>query len=62
VPPLVRSLSLAEAINLLQQDQAAWARTVGSGDNEREAGGRALRDLRDQAYTAHGRKARSRAV
>lgn len=61
-PSLVHSLNIAEAINTVEQDRAAWGRTVGSGDNEREAGGRGLRDIRAQAYTEHGRKARIRSV
>ncbi|GAA2209322.1 hypothetical protein GCM10009850_047800 [Nonomuraea monospora] len=62
VPALVRSLCVAEAINTLLQEGSGYARVVGSGDNQREAAGRALRDIREQAYTAFGRKARSRAV
>jgi hypothetical protein len=61
-PGLVRELCLAEALNTLLQRQSGYARTVGSGDNQREAAGRALRDIRDQAYTAYGRKARIRGV
>lgn len=61
-PPLIRSLNVAEAINVLQQDQAAWGRTVGSGESEREAGGVGLTALRAQAMTAHGRQARIGAI
>lgn len=61
-PALIRELTLAESVNTLLQRQAGYARTVGSGDNQREAAGRALRDIRDQAYTTYGRKARIRAV
>lgn len=62
VPPLVRQLAIAEAIVILQQESAAYARTAGSGDSEREVSGKGLRDLRDQAYTRYGRKARKAAV
>jgi hypothetical protein len=63
VPPaLVRDLALAEAVNQLLQEAGAYARTVGSGDNERQMTMSALNDLRDRAYTAYGRKARTRAV
>lgn len=63
VPPaLVGSLARAEAINTFQQEASAYGRTVGSGDNEREARGAGLKDIRDQAYTRHGRKARIRAI
>lgn len=62
VPGLVRDLCIAEAIVRLQQEEAAYARTVGSGDNIRESSGRGLKDIRDAAYAAYGRKARMRAV
>ncbi|MFC5834651.1 hypothetical protein [Nonomuraea insulae] len=62
VPGMVRSLCVAEAINTLLQEGSGYARVVGSGEYQREAAGRALRDIREQAYTAFGRKARSRAV
>ncbi|MEV0618545.1 hypothetical protein AB0I81_34820 [Nonomuraea sp. NPDC050404] len=62
VPALVRSLCVAEAINTLLQEGSGYARVVGSGDNQREAAGRALRDIREQAYIAFGRKGRVRAV
>lgn len=63
VPPqLIRQLNIAEVINALQQESSAYARVAGAGDNQREMTGRGLDDLRERAYTAHGRKARSRAV
>jgi hypothetical protein len=62
VPAQVRSLAVAEAMNTLLQESAGYGRTVGSGDNQREAGGRGLKALREDVYTAYGRKARSRAV
>lgn len=61
-PPLVRDYSLALAVDQLLQETSGYARTVGAGDNEREASGRGLRGLRDQVYAAHGRKVRHRAV
>lgn len=61
-PPLVRELGVAEAINTIQQEQSAYARAVGSGDNEREVSGRGLRDIRAQAFAEYGRKARIRAI
>jgi hypothetical protein len=61
-PPLVRSLSIAETVNTLLQEGSGYARTVGSGDNVREASGRGLRDLREDVYTAYGRKVRSGAI
>jgi hypothetical protein len=61
-PGSVRQLCVAEALVDLLQGRSGYARTAGSGDNEREASGRGLKDLRDRVYTSHGRKARTRAV
>ena len=54
-PRLVESLCIAEAITIVQQEQAAYGRTVGSQKNERDAAGRGLTHIRNAAYTAHGR-------
>ena len=63
VPPgPVRQLVVAEALTDLLQGRSGYARTAGSGDNEREASGRSLKDLRDSAYVECGRKARMRSV
>lgn len=62
VPGIIRQYAVGEAIAWLNQEGAGWARTAGSGDNEREVSGRGLAVLREQAYTAYGRKARKRAV
>lgn len=61
-PPLVRSLNIAEALTTLLQEGSGYARTAGSGDNEREVSGRGLKALREDVYTTHGRKARLAAV
>ncbi|MDQ7910256.1 hypothetical protein RB614_37760 [Phytohabitans sp. ZYX-F-186] len=61
-PALVTEMADAEAINTLLQKRAGYARTVGSGDNEREAGGRGLRQVREDVRTTYGRKARTAAV
>jgi hypothetical protein len=61
-PGSVRQLCIAEALTDLLQGRSGYARTAGSGDNEREASGRGLADLRARVYTSHGRKARSAAV
>lgn len=61
-PGSVRQLCLAEALTDLLQGRSGYARTAGSGDNERETSGRGLKDLRDRVYTSHGRKARMRSV
>ncbi|MGW1497580.1 hypothetical protein ACWCQW_03130 [Streptomyces mirabilis] len=61
-PGSVRQLCIAEALTDLLQGRSGYARTAGAGDNEREASGRGLKDLRDRVYTSHGRKARVRSV
>lgn len=62
VPPLVRELAVAETVNMLQQDASAYARTVGSGETEREATGAGLKGLRELVRKSHGRRMRVRAV
>ncbi len=43
VPPgPIINLCIAEALNTLEQESSAYARTVGSGDNQRESRGRSL--------------------
>ena len=61
-PGSVRQLCVAEALTDLLQGRSGYARTAGSGENEREVSGRGLNDLRDRVYTSHGRKARMRSV
>lgn len=61
-PALVEQLATAEAINLLLQETAGYARTIGSGESTQEATGGGLNVIREQAYTAYGRKGRKRAV
>lgn len=61
-PGPVRQLCVAEALTDLLQGRSGYARTAGSGEAEREASGRGLRDLRDRVYTSHGRKGRVRSV
>lgn len=62
VPGPVRELTLAEAINNLEQASAAYARLIGHGDSEREATTRGLRDLRLSVRQSHGRNGRIMAV
>lgn len=61
-PSLVAELTAAETIVSLQQNAAAYARTIGSGAGTREAAGLGLDDLRERAWRAYGRKTRSAAV
>ena len=62
VPSLVRDLAIAEAMSTLMQEGSGYARTAGSGENEREVSGRGLKGLLDDVYTAYGRKARISAI
>lgn len=62
VPPLIAELAEAEAIVAVQQKTGAYARTQGSGDNQRPAPGGDLEDIRTRAWNAHARKMRHRAV
>ena len=57
-PPLLRTLALAEAINQLEQESSAYARTVGSGDHVRNASGAGLAGIRARAVEALGRQSR----
>jgi hypothetical protein len=61
-PGPVRQLCVAEALTDLLQGRSGYARTAGSGENERETSGKGLADLRARVYTSHGRKARMRSV
>jgi len=61
-PGSIRQLCLAEALTDLLQGRSGYARTAGSGENERETSGKGLADLRARVYTSHGRKARMRSV
>ena len=61
-PGPIRQLTIAEALTDLLQGRSGYARTAGSGENEREASGLGLADLRASAYVECGRKARMRSV
>lgn len=61
-PAPVRDLCVAESAARLMQGRSGWARVVGTGEAQREASGRGLKDLRDQVYRSHGRKGRVRSV
>lgn len=63
VPPMVRSLAVAEAMALLLQERTGYARVIGQGEGESEVRGVGLADLRTQTLNAYGRKKmRGRAV
>jgi hypothetical protein len=61
-PGGIRQLTIAEALTDLLQGRSGYARTAGAGENEREASGKGLADLRDSAYQAYGRKSRQRVI
>lgn len=56
IPGPVRELCEDEAVGELLGKQHGHSRTVGSGDNEREASGRGLARKRLDVYASHGRK------
>jgi hypothetical protein len=62
VPGLVRDLAVAEAVNQVLQEGSGYARMVGSGADAHPAPGADLASKWDECMTAHGRKARIRAV
>lgn len=53
---------LAETQNSIAQENAAWARTIGAGEAERQTFARGLVDLRKQAMTTLGRMARKAVI
>jgi hypothetical protein len=57
-PPLVVEYTLAQCLVGIQQARSGYARTVGAGENEQEASGRGLADIRRDAIRAHQRKVR----
>jgi hypothetical protein len=62
VPGPVRALCIAETLNELQQESAAYAKEVGADDTGREAPGAGLVGLRESVRRTYGRRARVRAV
>jgi hypothetical protein len=59
-PGPVNALAIAEAIWAIQQERSGFARTIGSGEGVRNVTMGGIRDLRNQVYCSHGRKARIR--
>lgn len=55
-PPEIIELTIAEAMVSLSQEGAGWSATIGSGEGEREAAGRAVGSLRARARDLYGRK------
>lgn len=61
-PSLIEELCAALAGNIVTQASANWAVKQGAGENARTPDGRGIQVLMEQAYTAYGRKVRTRAV
>ncbi|MFI8301564.1 hypothetical protein ACIGCZ_37280 [Streptomyces nigra] len=63
-PGLVRDLVIADAENRVLQEQAGYARTskTSTGAKSVSVETLSLEALREQTYTAHGRKARTRGI
>jgi hypothetical protein len=61
-PPLARDLGIAVAINQIESEGSGWARTVGAGDNVRNATGAGLAQMWRDAIEAHGRQVRTRVI
>lgn len=55
VPPMVKKLATAYALNTFLQEGSGYARIVGSGDNAQEASGRSIGQLEKAADRAFGR-------
>lgn len=62
VPGPIHTLCIAECINTFEQETSGYARTVGSGDGERNASGAGLDAARKAAIEACGRQARTGAI
>jgi hypothetical protein len=61
-PEPVRSLIRAFAITQVLQELSGYGRTIGSGDNEREASGRDVKSKREIVRKNYARRVRNRAV
>lgn len=54
-PELINQYTIAYALAAGQQESAAYGRVIGSGDNAREAAGRALMELQDRVARSYYR-------
>lgn len=61
-PAMVRQLTIAEALNTLQQETSGYSRTFRTGEGRADVGGEGLPELRIRCYQAHGRRARTGVV
>jgi hypothetical protein len=61
-PGPVRELAIAESVNNAQQKVSGYARTVGSGDNVRNASGAGLQDIRNRVFAGYSRQGRQAVI
>lgn len=61
-PAPVEQLTIAYALDQRAQETSGYARTIGSGENERNASRTSIRELEDRVRFAYGRTARTLAV
>jgi hypothetical protein len=62
IPGGIRTLCVAESMTELLNEEAGYARTVGSGESTRNASGQQLSTLWSKAITTYSRKARVRSI
>ena len=62
VPSLVKNLAVAEALNLVLQEQGGYARTQGNGAGAQHNVGQSVGQLRQQCKVEFGRQIRQRVV
>lgn len=60
--PTLSSYVVAETLNQLAQENSAYARVIGSGENQREARGSGIKDKRDRLRRDLGRRVRMGAI
>ena len=61
-PQMVTDLAIAEAQVQLAQENSSYGRVLGAGDNQREARGKSIEDLRCTVMSAFGRQMRIQVV
>ncbi len=61
-PGLVNNLCVAYSLNELLQESSGFARSIGTGDAQREFSGRGIKELEDDVKKAVGRQMRSGTV
>lgn len=62
VPGLIEQLTVAYALDQRQQEMAAYVRSVGQGEGQRNASGAGIEELEERVLSAYGRRLRLRVV